>query len=231
MELCCEFDSYIVGLLPDQLTELIFGNNFRQPIGNLPSQLKKLKFGDAFDRPINNEISKLLNLKELEFGANFNKPIDNLLPDNIEILILGSRFNQSVNNLPSSLIRLKFGFDFNKNFTSKFLPNLQFLKFGYWFNQSLTNKLNYSNLLHLTLGNKFNKYINGVIPDSLVKLTVDINYSHPLIINETSLSNLKILCFDSTYSNNNNKRNDQITNPKIKIITKRKLNRQIYYYN
>lgn len=93
------------------LEELIFSpeSEWDQPITKdaFPQSLKKIIFGKLF----NQSLSGLLpnNLKHLEFVPNsrFNRSLDNL-PSSVEILVLGYDFDSSLDNLPSSLTQLSF---------------------------------------------------------------------------------------------------------------------------
>jgi hypothetical protein len=86
-------------------------------------------------------------------GSKFNQEIDNL-PSSIINLTLGYYFNQEINNLPSSIINLTLGNSFNQEINN--LP---------------------SSIINLTLGNSFNQEINN-LPDSICKIAfrTECNY-------------------------------------------------------
>ena len=140
-------------------------------------------------------------LKYLIFKSNdFNQSIDNL-PDSIIELTLGSCFNSKINKLPKSLVKLVFvkyceyNIKFNKELFND--SNIRYLKFGYAFNQELDylpNKLQY---LILNDHSKFNKSL--ILPDSVLKLYLGGEFNQVLNIN--SLTHL--IC--SKYSEFNRK--------------------------
>ena len=98
-----------------------------------------------------------------------------LLPQTLEMLSFGGRFNQSLEgvNLPSNLQSLTFGHDFNQSLEGVNLPrNIQSLTFGWWFNKSLEGVNLPSNLQSLTFGDDFNQSLEGVnLPSNLQSLT------------------------------------------------------------
>lgn len=113
-------------------------SEFNQPIDNLPYNLINLTMGWCFNQKINNSQNtfsraknKFINkknkswlikscylpnsLKSLNFFKDlsvFNQEID-ILPSNLENLVLSSYFNLSVNNLPNNLKYLSLGSNFN----------------------------------------------------------------------------------------------------------------------
>ena len=70
-------------------------------------------------------------------------------------------FNQEINTLPKSLIKLNFGVFFNRQLGNllKNLDNLQELEFGYNFNQQILENTLPKSLIKLKFGQNFN---NGV---------------------------------------------------------------------
>jgi hypothetical protein len=107
--------------------------------------------------------------------SKFNQPLDNL-PSSIINLTLGYHFNQHLDNLPSSIINLTLGDRFNQLIDN--LPSsLINLTLGYWFNQNLDNLP--SSIINLTLGHYFNQELNN-LPNSIINLTLGENFNQCL---------------------------------------------------
>ena len=146
------------------------GKKFNLPINNLPSTLISLTLGECFNQPVNNLPN---SLKYLHFNEKFNQPIDtqetfltekvsgahhkfterkfigcNLPNSLIELTFTwGSKFNQSIENLPNSIIHLKLGREFSQSVN--ILP---------------------ASLTHLTLDREFIKKNKKQLPKS-IKIT------------------------------------------------------------
>jgi hypothetical protein len=107
-------------LLNSKLTRLEFGTCFNQPV-ELPKQLTHLTIGHYFNQPIelpcslihlthHNYASKNIyklpkSLKILELSDD-DKDLINNLPDELEELVLGFKFNLKLSNLPNKLKKL-----------------------------------------------------------------------------------------------------------------------------
>jgi FNIP Repeat len=122
--------------LPDALHTLVLGPFFNFPLGPLPATLRKLFFESQEDCPSLYEHplelpSQLLHLQlpdmynsstalpdfieQLVMGARFDQPlIGGSLPTNLTSLTMGARFNRSLGVLPQSLSELVIGAAFNK---------------------------------------------------------------------------------------------------------------------
>ena len=104
-------------------------------------------------------------------GSKFNQEIDNL-PSSIINLTLDYKFNQPIDNLPSSIQNLTLGYCFNQEIND--LPSsLINLTLGSNFNQKIDNLP--SSLINLTLGEKFNRKINN-LPQSICKIKFETHY-------------------------------------------------------
>jgi len=134
----------IVSLLPDNLTDITFGNNFNQQVDNLPINLIELFTGNMFNQSVD-KLPKNLEVLHLNttWSGKFNQSIDNLpitlnelciygdfnqkidkLPNGLNILILNeTRFNKSICSLPVELDKLKLGILF-KQLINKLPPNI-----------------------------------------------------------------------------------------------------------
>ena len=69
--------------------------------------LTQLIFGFKFNQPLNNSLSNLTNLTYLGFGFNFNQPLE--LSSNIKILSIDFDNFSLIENLPNSVEELYIG--------------------------------------------------------------------------------------------------------------------------
>lgn len=168
-----------IDYLPSGLEHLTLSGYFNKPIDYLPIGLKYLIFNDVYPTHLNKfqqfSLNNLPNqLIKLKLNNYYNRPIE-YLPSNLKYLHLGIFFNQKINNLPDSLIRIEFAN--NSTFMHKLdkLPdNLSHLVFNFYadFNESI----NYNDkLISLTLPNKYNKPLN-FLPDTIVELNIFSDY-------------------------------------------------------
>ena len=79
-------------------------SKFNQPVDNLPNSITHLTFGWNFKKTVNNLPHSITHLS---FKDYFNQPVNNL-PNSITHLTFGYYFNQLVDNLPSSLQEINF---------------------------------------------------------------------------------------------------------------------------
>lgn len=88
------------------LKEIVFGDEFNQPINNLPHSLQELHFRRSFNQSVDHlaPYVTLINFGQLYFGKQFNQP--DHLPPALLLLKLGKCFNQELNCLPSGLVEL-----------------------------------------------------------------------------------------------------------------------------
>ena len=100
-------------IIPQNVTHLIFGHifghNFNQQI-IIPQNVTHLTFGHHFNQRVN-----LPNIKYLQIDCNNIDIIENL-PNSIEEIIFGSRFNLELQNLPNSIKKISFDYygDYDK---------------------------------------------------------------------------------------------------------------------
>lgn len=121
--------------------------------------------------------------------SKFDMRIDNVLPDNLQFLVLGWSFNKPVDNLPITLIEIRFGYKFNQLVDN--LPfNLKKISFGFSFNQLINNLPN--SIKTIIVGKLFNQPIDD-LPNSLEQLELGSLFDHPINNLPISLLNLKIL--------------------------------------
>jgi hypothetical protein len=142
--------SSIPKYLIDSLESIEFGSSFNLPVDYSNSKIKKINFGYHFDQV---KVKLPPTLKYLSFCGIFNKPID-FIADliNLEQLIFGDTFNQSIDKVPKSLKNFSLGLNFTHSL-DKLPENLEIL---------------YLNLLNLK------KQISNL------PITLKIIYIHPL---------------------------------------------------
>lgn len=153
------------------LKSITFEDNFNSSI-NLSKLLKleQIKSGSQFNQTISKDTIPS-NLKSLNLGINFIKKLEDL-PDNLEHLSLGHRYNTQI-NLPNNLKSLSFGDAFNQKLE---LPNkLESLSFGYHFNKPLVLP---KSLKKLNLSTKFNQ--NITLNDGLEELFLGLHFNQAL---------------------------------------------------
>ena len=198
-----------ISYLPDHIEILRFSYNkyyqlfceFNQPIYKLPISLKTIEFSYFFNQPIGkNNISYLPNgIKKIFFGFSFNQPVLGLLPESVEYLEFGDKFQQILGTenlkLPKNLKKIKFiHSDFN--FELKYLPDdLEKIVLDYYCEYN--NPLNYLpkglKKLKIIDGYKFNHPLD-LLPNGLehLELTVCKNYTHNLDNLPINLKKLKL---------------------------------------
>ena len=131
-----KFNNHTIDNLPRNLTYLTLSSYsyFNQKINNLPNSLTHLLLGDDFDQSIDYLPNSLTHLifQDLDwrnsrfgFGQSFNNQTLNNLPQSLIYLELKRKFNNSSNhlfdNLPQSLLYLEFKKEFNQSIIN--LPN------------------------------------------------------------------------------------------------------------
>eukprot|EP00435_Cladocopium_sp_Y103_P026530 s2628_g6.t1 len=147
----------------------------------LPSSLKSLSFADGVNHLERMNLPRGLQL--LLLGDSLGE-VPLTLPDELQSLSFGKRFNESIQNVifPNRLQLLNFGDKFNQNLDGILLPeNLQSLTFGAHFNQSLEFVTLPMCLVSLTFGARFNQSLERVnLPVQLHSLTLGDEYDQTL---------------------------------------------------
>lgn len=149
-------------------TKLIFSNyeKLYDCIKNKNYSIHHGSFAESkFNQPID-EIQYGLPkiLTHVIFGHNFNYPVN--LHEGLILLIFGSKFNQPIDNLPSSLMHLEFSCSFNQPI-NKLPTSLKFLRFIESFNQPINLP---PGLTHLTFDCRFDRPV--ILPDGLEYLCI-----------------------------------------------------------
>lgn len=162
--------------------EVLNLNAYKEKVNKLPPNLKEFYGGTGFNQKIGN--SGLIlpdSIEKLVFGFRFNNIIEKY-PINLKSLELGKRFNQPVDNLPEGLEVLYISGDFNQPL-DKLPKSLKFLS------------------MYGMYGCKFNYTLDN-LPDGLMELYLTGDFNHPLDYLPSSLKNLYINSF-YTHSLNN----------------------------
>ena len=98
--------------------------------------------------------------------SKFNRSVDHL-PSTVTHIIFGSGFNRPINKLPRSITHLTLGFNFNHS-VDNLQNSITHLTFGHYFD-CLVNKLPNS-ITHLIFGDDFERCVNN-LPNSIIHLT------------------------------------------------------------
>lgn len=179
---------------------IIFDNDFNESITIEMIKFMKipknniLKFGKKFNKKIEGNLIE--GIKKIFFGDDFNQSIDNL-PTTLKILILGNNFNQSVDNLPkklNSLIILNLNFNQSvDNLPSNLIHLLLIPSEEYIPEQIITDDNNYNNYDNYLSYLNFNKtclYDNCIINLSINNLPIGLKSLILLNKFNNSLDNL-----------------------------------------
>jgi FNIP Repeat len=199
------FNSPVNSWLPPKVTRITFGTAFNLRVDGLPNSIKHLSFGSNFNRYIANCFSSpppppnsyyfsamltdfLLPL-HLVLGTKFNRTIDKL-PPTLTHLTFGNNFKQNVDKLPSSLVSLHFGTNFNHT-VDHLPPNLAELSFAAesLFNQLIDNLP--PKLETLELGKTFNQPITS-LPKQLSIIVFGDAFNRPIPELPTSIYSLAL---------------------------------------
>lgn len=160
----------------------------------------KEKYEDIYvkKKGIYNNTIKLYKHGSLKYKCSkFNQQIDHRLPSNVKYISLGHTFNQSVDNLGSTLEEIIFGYCFNSRVDN--LPfTIKSLTFGYSFNQPVDNIP--CTVTYLALSYSFNKTLDD-LPLGLETLIIGKNFNHNINCLPRTLKYLEI---KSKYYNDEN---------------------------
>jgi hypothetical protein len=195
---------------------LIFYSDFSEPITEYflekieKYECVEIYFSEHMDNnhPYNKNIYSLYNLELPD------------LPTIIQTITFGTKFNKSVDNLPSKLINLIFNSfsEFSQDVLN--LPQeLEYLEFGPAFNQSVSNLPN--SLTTLIFGNGFNQSVD-YLPNSITKLTFGYSFNQ-------SVSNLPNNLNEITFGTMFNRDIANLPNSLNKIIFGVSFNQNVDY--
>ena len=132
----------------------------------LPSTLKLLKMDGPCNLPVDGLDALPDSLETLEFGYRFNQPLDQIkLPSSLQSLLFGWCFDYFIDGLvlPQSLTHLDLGCKFNQPIRGDiFPPQLKSLILGYSFNQLIHEWKLPNSLTQLQFGVSFWQQICGL---------------------------------------------------------------------
>jgi len=113
----------MLGKWPKQVTHIIIGDEFKEPVINLPSTVTTLETSPLFNQPIHSLPPRLTHLI---LGNSFNQPLHNL-PQTLTYLDIGNKFYRNVDALPAKITHLNIGYGFYMPFQC-LPPKLQILR-------------------------------------------------------------------------------------------------------
>lgn len=133
---------------PRSLQNIVFGNNFNQPVVGVswPPFLESIIFGYDFNQPLvgvdhQDQINWPPLLKSVAFGHSFNRTIEGVSwPENLLSLTFGESFNQPLGGVswPPMLASVTFGKHFNQPIWGVSWPvKMESLTFGFLFDQPI----------------------------------------------------------------------------------------------
>ena len=156
---------------PHWITHITFSDEYNSNIDNLPEMCKHISFGKKFIFKTNNWPPNLVSISFKISPPNFDIPIGikkveiyeyegsrsnqliNLLPSTLEELKIHNHYNDELLHLPNNLKKLSIGCNFHKSID--FIPDtIQDLVMGDYYKVPL-NKLPKS-LIYLNLGKRYN---------------------------------------------------------------------------
>jgi len=208
--------------LPVSLKYLSFGYCFNQHVNKLPLTLTHLKLGRCFSRSIDElpqsieqiiltDVPLIVSLSfhtfiqkkqthshlSIHLYQDSESQINNLklLYPTIKRLKFRRRFNQSVDQLPSSVIFIHFGYYFNQSVDH--LPSsLETVIFGHWFDKSIDNLPQSVNKIIFSFDGSFNQPISQ-LPSSLTYLKLSRHFDQSF---DHIISPLRFLKFGSCFN-------------------------------
>lgn len=155
--------------------------DYKLKINKFPPNLKELYTGHCFHQSIGTADTVILpdSIEKLVFGFRFNSKID-IFPKNLKHLEFGKKYNYPLNNLPEGLEKLYLTGDFNQYLDS--LPSsLKIISmFGLYsceFNHPIDNLPD--GLEELYLNGSFNQSID-LLPSNLKMLYLNKNFDLPI---------------------------------------------------
>ena len=161
--------------LPNDLEELVIGDNYDININKLPHNLKNLVLGKKFSSKIYNFS---LGLKYLDIGKSYTYNLDNL-PETLETLIIGGKFNGKI-IYPDKLKHFIISPDSEYNADLKDLPK---------------------SLIYLSIQNNYMFQISN-LPENLFCIELGEFYNGNIIKFPKNLKKIKLckdFIFDFTY--------------------------------
>lgn len=145
-----------------------------------PYEIVRIKTTDRFNRPL----TIIQGVKVVTLGRDFNNTV--VLTAGIEKIYFGSEFNQSLENLPHSLLELELGFRFDRPLTLPTHLRRLSLQSTYSFNHPITLP---PNIKYVALGLKFDKPL--VLPESVESVTLGVHFNQMLVLPQ----GIKEVCF------------------------------------
>jgi hypothetical protein len=182
-----DLDQSLDGIFHYGITHLQIGFKSNQRIfkGQLPGSLVSLRILHAFNQDITDCIPD--GVQYLQLGHRFNNSIDNL-PASVTDVVLGNMFDQSVDNLSHGVTHLTFGSNFNQS-VDKLLSSITHISFDYQFNRNIDALPD--SITHLTFYGCFNQAIRA-FPPRLKYLKLKQYFNQPLRLLPRTLKHLEL---------------------------------------
>lgn len=110
--------------LSNDITHIHLGRDFNQNIKRLPPKLDTLIFSDRFNKRLRRGVLPM-NLRTVVFGADYNLYTASLIfPPHIKYIEYGDNFNRCVNTgIPNSLKKIVLGKRFNRSLNVAMIPS------------------------------------------------------------------------------------------------------------
>lgn len=147
---CCNtlytVSSFDLQSIPSSVEEIVFDNNFNQPLDYLPPGIKKITFGTNFNHSIGPK-NMPDSVEYLKLGYNYNIRISKY-PANLKVLKFGRNYTSNIKNLPLGLIELEINEKFD-NLILDLPATLEILKFDKNSEYSQLNKLELPNSIKI----------------------------------------------------------------------------------
>lgn len=169
-------------VLPPTLTHFVMGDfcSYRLSAGMLPHNLKYLWLGDKYFHPLTKGIIPT-SVIYLRLVLTFKTLDADILPPNLEELVIDGIFNSPLPILPKTLIKLNTGSFFDHHIPMNIIPHgLKYLRLSNDYNKPLTKNTLPSTITHLWFGHMFNQSLEGVLPKELIFLRIGKAYCHTL---------------------------------------------------
>lgn len=118
-------DLHALNNLSDNITHIHLGRDFNQKIKRLPAKLDTIIFSARFNKRLCRGVLPI-NVQTIVFGADYNLYTASLIfPPHVKYIEYGDQFNQCINaGVPNSLKKLVLGKRFNHSLNSAIVPQM-----------------------------------------------------------------------------------------------------------
>jgi hypothetical protein len=165
-----------LSILPSNITKIFLGTKFQKSLIDIPSSIKSIIFANdslfvgSFDY-LHNE------LEELIIGDGYDQSI-NKLPNNLKILILGKKFNSKIKNFPNDLKYLYIGESYI-DYLDNLPDNLETLVINGKYDATISYPTELKHFI-IMKDSKFTMELKD-LPSTLVYLSIQNNYTRQIL--------------------------------------------------